>query len=209
MKSSLWRNISSLGLTVLILFALFSLSGCGKEKRVTRINPDVVTDLSGRWNDTDSHMVAKTMVQEMVRQPWLDNFTAQQGKPPVVIVGRVLNKSHEHIDVGTFVTDLQRELSNSQKVIFVAGKNEREDIREERKEQAIYSREDTQKRPGQELGADYMMTGKISTIVDESMGTKAIFYQVDLELINLENNIKSWYGQKKIKKVVERKRLLF
>jgi penicillin-binding protein activator len=209
MEHAVWRNLSLLSLAVLVGFCLVSFSGCGKEKRVTRINPDVITDLSGRWNDTDSKMVAETMMKEMIRQPWLENFTAHTGKPPVVIVGRVLNKSHEHIDVGTFVMDLQRELTNSQKVVFVAGKNEREDIREERKEQAIYSREDTQKRPGRELGADYMMNGTISTIVDESLGTKAVFYQVDLELVDLENNVKSWYGQKKIKKVVERKRLLF
>lgn len=205
----MWRKLSSWCLALLLLVSFVSLSGCGKEKRVTRINPEVITDLSGRWNDTDSQMVAETMVKEMTGQPWLENFFAKTGKPPVVIVGRVLNKSHEHINVGTFVTDLQRELTNSQKVVFVAGKEEREDIREERKEQAVYSREDTQKRPGRELGADYMMNGTISTIVDESLGTKAVFYQVDLELVDLENNVKSWYGQKKIKKVVERKRLLF
>jgi hypothetical protein len=53
------------------------------------------------------------------------------------------------------------------------------------------------------------MKGTISTIVDEFEGVKGIFYQVDLDLINLETNVKSWYGQKKIKKVIERKRLLF
>jgi hypothetical protein len=54
-----------------------------------------------------------------------------------------------------------------------------------------------------------MMKGTISKILDESEGVKAIYYQVDLDLIDLENNVKSWYGQKKIKKVVEQKRLLF
>ena len=53
------------------------------------------------------------------------------------------------------------------------------------------------------------MKGNISTIVDESDGVKAVYFQVDLDLIDLENNVKSWYGQKKIKKVIERKRLLF
>jgi hypothetical protein len=91
----------------------------------------------------------------------------------------------------------------------VAGKGEREDIREERREQAVHAREDTQKAPGKEIGADYMLRGNISTILDESDGVKAVFYQVDLELIDLENNVKSWFGQKKIKKVVERKRMLF
>lgn len=191
------------------VLCLLTLMSCGKEKRVTRVDPEVVTDLSGRWNDTDSKLVAEAMMKEMVSRPWLEKFTGSHGREPIVIVGTVLNKSHEHIDVGTFVTDLEREMTNSQKVLFVASKSEREEIREERKEQAVYSREDTQKRPGQELGADFMMKGTIATIVDESAGTKAVYYQVDLDLIDLENNTKSWYGQKKIKKVVERKRLLF
>ncbi len=191
------------------VLCLLTLMSCGKEKRVTRVDPGVVTDLSGRWNDTDSKLVAETMMKEMVSQSWLEKFTNAKGREPVVIVGTILNKSHEHIDVGTFVTDLEREMTNSQKVVFVASKSERQEIREERKEQAVYSREDTQKRPGQELGADFMMKGTIATIVDESAGTKAVYYQVDLDLIDLENNVKSWYGQKKIKKVIERKRLLF
>jgi penicillin-binding protein activator len=188
---------------------LFLLGGCGKEKKVTRIDPGVATDFSGRWNDTDSKLVAEAMIQEMVNRPWLENFASQHNRMPTVIVGTILNKSQEHIDVSTFVHDLEREMTNSQKIIFVASQGDREEIRQERKEQAVHAREDTQNRPGQELGADYMMKGTISTIVDESSGVKGIFYQVDLELINLETNVKSWYGQKQIKKVVERKRFLF
>ena len=202
-------KISAVPFLVIALICMIGFLGCGKEKRVTRVDPEVVTDLSGRWNDTDSKMVAESMMKDMVKEPWLENFSSKSGRQPIVIVGTILNKSHEHIDVGTFITDLQREMTNSQKVLFVASKNEREEIREERKEQAVHAREDTQKRPGQELGADFMMKGSISTIVDESEGVKAVFYQVDLDLIDLENNMKSWYGQKKIKKVVERKRFLF
>lgn len=183
--------------------------GCGAETKVTRIDAGVVTDLSGRWNDTDSRMVAETMVKESLAYPWLTNFTQAKSRQPVVVVGTVLNRSHEHIDVQTFITDLERELTNSQKVTFVAGKGEREEIRTERKEQAMYAREDTQKAPGKETGADYMMKGTIATILDEADGTKAVFYQVDLQMVDLESNAKVWYGQKKIKKVIEKKRTVF
>jgi len=193
----------------LVLGCALLLAGCGKETRVTRVDTDVVTDFSGRWNDTDSKQVAEMMIKEMVSQPWLGNFTRGNGKPPVVIVGTILNRSHEHINVNTFVSDLQRELTNSQKVTFVANKVEREEVREERRDQAVHALEESQKGPGREIGADFMMKGSISTIQDESDGVKAVFYQVDLDLIDLENNIKSWYGQKKIKKVIERKRFLF
>ncbi len=186
-----------------------TLSGCGSGTSVTRVDSGVVTDLSGRWNDTDSRMVAETMVKEAVGSPWLENFTRTKSRQPVVVVGTILNRSHEHINIQTFVTDLSRELTNSQKVTFVAGKGEREEIREERQEQAVHAREDTQKAPGKETGADYMMKGNISTILDEADSVKAIFYQVDLEMIDLSNNVKTWFGQKKIKKVIERKRTLF
>jgi uncharacterized protein (TIGR02722 family) len=187
----------------------FALSGCGHETKVTRVDTGVVTDLSGRWNDTDSRMVAEAMIKEALQYPWLGNFEKANQRQPVVVVGTVLNSSHEHISVQTFITDLERELTNSQKVTFVAGKGERDEVRSERKEQAIYAREDTQNAPGKEIGADFMMKGTISTILDEAEGTKAVFYQVDLQMIDLENNAKVWYGQKKIKKVVERKRTIF
>jgi len=73
----------------------------------------------------------------------------------------------------------------------------------------MYAREDTQKAPGREIGADYMMKGSFATILDEAGGTKAVFYQVDLHLVDLESNAKVWFGQKKIKKVVEKKRSIF
>jgi uncharacterized protein (TIGR02722 family) len=189
--------------------AVLTFAGCGHETKVTRVDAGVVTDLSGRWNDTDSRTVAESMVKEALQYPWLGNFSQSKQRQPVVVVGTVLNNSHEHINVQTFITDLERELTNSQKVTFVAGKGEREEIRTERKEQAMYSREDTQKAPGKETGADYMMKGTIATILDEAEGTKAVFYQVDLQMIDLESNAKVWYGQKKIKKVVEKKRTVF
>ncbi|MCP9448787.1 MAG: penicillin-binding protein activator LpoB [Nitrospira sp.] len=189
--------------------ALLAVGGCGHEVKVTRVDAGVVTDLSGRWNDTDSRMVAEAMVKEALEYPWLGNFSKAKQRQPVVVVGTVVNNSHEHINVQTFITDLERELTNSQKVTFVAGKQEREEVRAERKEQAVYAREDTQKAPGKESGADFMLKGTIATIVDEADGTKAVFYQVDLQMIDLESNAKVWYGQKKIKKVVERKRTVF
>jgi hypothetical protein len=193
----------------MVAVALFALAGCASETKVTRVDAGVVTDLSGRWNDTDSRMVAETMVKEALEYPWLNNFSQAHRRQPVVVVGTVLNNSHEHINVQTFISDLERELTNSQKVTFVAGKGEREEIRTERKEQAVYAREETQKSPGKETGADYMMKGTIATILDEADGTKAVFYQVDLQLIDLESNAKVWFGQKKIKKVVEKKRAIF
>ena len=193
----------------LLALAVVLMGGCSQETKITRVDSEAITDLSGRWNDTDSRMVAESMVKEALEYPWLNNFSSSKHRQPVVVVGTIQNSSHEHINVNTFVADLERELTNSQKITFVAGKGDREELRTERKEQAMYAREDTQKSPGKEIGADYMMKGTIATILDEADGTKAVFYQVDLQMVDLESNAKVWFGQKKIKKVVERKRSVF
>lgn len=183
--------------------------GCTSRTDVTRVDTNVITDLSGHWNDTDSRLVAETMVKEAIANHWLDEFTHEHHRPPVVVVGTILNKSYEHIDTDTFIIDLERELSNAQAVRFVVGRGEREKVREERRDQAVHAQDETQKGPGKELGADYMLRGSISTILDEAAGVEAAFYQVDLELIDMESDRKAWFGQKKIKKIIERKRLVF
>tara|TARA_B100000315_G_scaffold192222_1_gene182604 strand:+ start:8752 stop:9414 length:663 start_codon:yes stop_codon:yes gene_type:complete len=204
-RARYWHSAIVIVCLIGVIVSLFSCSAT----RVSRIDTASVVDLSGRWNDTDSRLVAEAMVKEVLERPWLENHTRFHNTQPVVVVGRVANRSHEHINIQTFVKDLERELTNSQKVMFIVGRGEREEIRAERREQAVHALESTQKRPSKEIGADFMLQGTINTILDEAAGTRAVFYQVDLELVNIENNVKAWFGQKKLKKVVERKRVIF
>jgi uncharacterized protein (TIGR02722 family) len=191
------------------IFLFFIMSviviSCGPKRAVTRTASDITIDLSGRWNDTDSRLVSEEMIRDCVMQAWLSKFkSSHKNEPPTVIVGMVKNKSYEHIAVETFIKDLERALINSGEINFVASKREREELREERKDMAMHAREETQKAPGAEIGADFMLQGQINSILDESEGQQVRYYQVELELINLENNLKSWIGQKRIKKLIEK-----
>ncbi len=85
MKSS--RSRHSLVLLVLVLIAVQRV--WQEKPRVTRVDSGVVTDLSGRWNDTDSRMVAESMVKEALEYPWLNNFCQSKRRQPVVVVGTV------------------------------------------------------------------------------------------------------------------------
>ena len=78
-------------------------------KQVTRIDPDAVTDLSGRWNDTDSRLVANALIEQSMIDPWIRRFNeANGGDMPTVIVGTFRNESMEHIPTGTFVRDVDK-----------------------------------------------------------------------------------------------------
>jgi penicillin-binding protein activator len=191
---------------LLVVLAL-SVAGCGTE--VKRMDAAEVKDLSGAWNDTDSQQVSEEMIRDVMARAWLSEFTRTKKRQPAVIVGEVRNLSHEHINVNTFVSDLERAMINSDKVQFVASSTEREEIRGERKDQDVNASEDTRKAMGQEKGADFMLKGTINTIIDASGSTQLRYYQVDLTLISLVDNRKVWVGQKKIKKLVERSNLRF
>lgn len=189
-------------------FALISLTilvaSCATPSRtVERTAADTQTDLSGRWNDTDARLVAEEMIDDLLNRPWLNRFSSDAGREPVVIVGTVRNLSSEHIDTNTFINDIERELVNSGMVRFVAAASQREELRSERMDQQTQASQDTIARLGEETGADFMLQGSISSVVDAVEGQRAVFYQVDMELISIETNEKVWLGQKEIKKVIE------
>jgi hypothetical protein len=175
-------------------------------KHVSRIEPGTVTDLSGRWNDTDSRLVANTLIQESLTNPWARGYAETHGgEVPTIIVGDFNNRTMEHIAVGTFVKDLERAFVASGVVRVVASADERKDVRAERQDQQENARFDTRARLGLEYGARYMLQGDLQAIEDGAGREKVVFYQVDATLIDLESNAKIWIGQHKIKKYIERK----
>lgn len=186
-------------MTVMMIIGL-ALGACAT--KVERISPDEVKDLSGRWNDTDSRLVSEEMIEDVLSRAWLGDFKQQRQRDPAVIVGGIRNMSHEHINVQTFVNDMERALINSGKVQFVASSGERDEVRAERGDQDIHASEETRNAMGKERGADFMLKGDISTILDTEGKRQVRFYQVDLTLISLADNRKVWVGQKKIKKYV-------
>ncbi len=185
---------------VWMVTAAMGLGACAT--KVERMEVEDVRDLSGQWNDTDSRLVSEEMIADVLSRPWRSAFEQQNGRLPTVIVGGIRNLSQEHINVNTFVRDMERALINSGQVSFVASSEERGEIRGERMDQDLHAREDTRKPMGQEIGADFMLKGEINTIIDKEGKRQVRFYQVDLTLISLADNRKVWVGQKKIKKFV-------
>jgi uncharacterized protein (TIGR02722 family) len=185
-----------------VLLTLGVMAGCASP-RVTRTEVEKTIDLSGRWNDTDSRLVSEEMIKDCLARPWINTFNEKYRRDPVVIVGTVINRSHEHIDAQLFIKDLEKNILNSGKVKFVASRQERPELREEREEQKTgYTEPETIKPKGRETGADFMVQGTINSIKDEIKGKYVILYQINLELVDLTNNQKVWIGQKEIKKVV-------
>lgn len=170
---------------------------------VARVDPEKEMDISGSWNDVDSRLVSDAMIEQSLSEDWLKNHLSTQKDQPVIIVGMVKNKSHEHIDAETFMKDIEKSFIQSKKVRVVQGGEKREELRGERADQQVNASVSTMKQWGLEVGADYMLQGSINSIVDAYKREKVVYYQIDLELTNLETNEVVWIGDKKIKKYVK------
>lgn len=187
----------------LCLCALFALTGCATTK-VTRTDVNVITDLSGQWNDTDARLTAEAMVADCLNGNWINEFNKNKGRTPTVIVGKIKNRTYEHISSDVFTSVLERALTNSGKVIFVADKEARNDVRDERADQQAGNTEpSTISEKGHETGADFILQGAIEAIKDQVRGKYAMFYQITLEMVDMKTNQKKWISQKEIKKIVE------
>ena len=195
-------------LVFLVLAAALLATGC-KSIKVDRVETDTVTDYSGKWNDTDSRIVAQELMQDMTTRPWASEFTAANGKKPAIIIFSLYHMCalSEHIEVVPFIKAIEREVINTATAKIVASAEEREQLRAERLDQQEYASEETAKQLAHEYGADYMLQGIITTITDQIDGKKAIFYQVNLELINVESNEKAWIGNTEIKKIIKSKKI--
>lgn len=191
------KNIS----TIISAIALIIFASCAH--KVTRIDPIDTPDISGNWNYTDSRLTAEEMINQSLTGKWLGDHLQVKGKRPVVIVGFVNNKSHEHIEAETFMNDLEKSFVTTEKVGLVQSGKKREEMRAEKSDQQTNSSVSTMKKFGLEKGADYILQGSINSIVDGFKRKKTVTYQIDLVLTNIETNEVVWIGDKKLSKNVK------
>lgn len=207
-------NKSNLSIKSIILvssLAAFGLTGCGGTT-VQRLDASQEVALTDRWNATDSRLVSEEMIDDMLSFPWVNRWAQAnpgRNRQPTVIVMGVRNRSHEHIEVNTFINDLRRSLIRSGRVDFVAGGDVRDELREERKDQEFNATADTAAQLAAEHGANFALSGSIDSWVDQLDGTRVTNYQIDLSLIDIQTNREVWAGQKKLQKHQQRSKFGF
>ncbi|MEA1973116.1 MAG: hypothetical protein U9N34_07485 [Candidatus Cloacimonadota bacterium] len=77
----------------ILLITISILTGCANTRTVSRVAVDTQIDLSGRWNDQDSRLVAQQMITDIISARWISNYQMDNGKKPTMIVGKVKNLS--------------------------------------------------------------------------------------------------------------------
>jgi penicillin-binding protein activator len=187
-----------------VSFLLLSLAGCGPKAFVKgEYDEDVNKQnlLTDQWSETDMQVTVKSMVDSLINHPVINSAKV----PPVVMVTNLQNKTSEHIDTQSIMDMVRVELMNSGKVSFV-DKEAREDIKNEYDYQNSGMVNDTTKKgPGGQVGADFIVNGRLDSIVQEAGKDKTIYYKITLNLTNLKTSVITWTNQKQFRKLFKKK----
>ena len=185
------------------IMVLFSLSACGPKAFVKGQYDDTQREnlMNDQWSETDMQVSVKSMVASLVQH----NSIVNARKMPTVMVTNLQNKTSEHIDTQSIMDMVRVELTNSGKVRFV-DKEAREDISNEYDYQnsGMVSQE-TKKGPGGQIGADFIINGRLDSIVQEVGKEKTVYYKLTLNLTNLRTGIIAWTNHKEIRKAYRKK----
>ena len=76
---------------------------------------------------------------------WIPRYLKANDKRPVVVVGLVENKSHEHINSETFIKDVEKAIIRDGNIRLVVAGEKRNELRKERAEQQDYASPETTK----------------------------------------------------------------
>jgi uncharacterized protein (TIGR02722 family) len=188
-----------------VLILALALSACSSTPKVTRVDSNTQTDLSGDWNDTDVRIVCDSLINNCLASPRVNQIISQKGRLPVILVGSFKNDSDEHIDTSIIASTMEIAIFSSGKADFVAGGDTRNELRTERQDQQSNASEESAKTLGNETGADFLLTGSVKTIVDRAGNTNTRTYFVSAVLTDIETNTRLWMDQNsEIKKVIVR-----
>ncbi|MBX3389598.1 MAG: penicillin-binding protein activator LpoB [Phycisphaeraceae bacterium] len=174
---------------------------------VQRVDPEKTVDVDYRWQDDDAREAYRALIADCLARPWVENFrVSHNGNRPVVFVGTVRNETSDYVDTKLVTKRFEEELINSGRVRVVADRDQRGEIRDERQQGQAWNMPETVKKQAMELGADYIMLGRVGEVKQESNDRRTIvqYYQINLELIDIQSNEKVWIGSKDIKKVARR-----
>lgn len=190
--------------SLVTLIALIGFSSCGP-KAFVKGDYDEDVNRTNLLNDQWSESDMQNAVRDLVASATNHYSISGAKRPPVVMVTQLQNKTSEHIDTQNVMDMVRVELSRGGRVAFV-DKEAREDIKQEYEYQdsGMVNRE-TKKTAGGQVGADFIINGRLDSIVQQAGKDKTVYYKITLNMTNLKTGIIVWSDYKQIRKVFRKR----
>ncbi|MDO8526130.1 MAG: penicillin-binding protein activator LpoB [Deltaproteobacteria bacterium] len=188
-----------------IAVCFFLLAACGPRQYSggKYVDPSKTDLLSDQFVETDMQKIAKDLSKSLLKSP----ITNEPATKPTVMMSLFSNATDEHIDMIALSQKIRTEIFKGQKFTFLnerlRGKMEKEYEYED--EDSGFVSPETAKRKGSQTGADYLISGYLSSIRQPVGRREIVYYKTTLELTNLSTGEIAWTDEVELKKTFRKK----
>ena len=190
-----------------ILFAMLCLllfSACGDKQFTQGSYDDLKEDrlLDDKFNESDMRKIADSMIQSLTQSP----VVMEKSNRPVVLVTLVKNRTEEHIDMKAMTDEIKVALIKSGKFRFTEKEN-REELGNELNYQnnSGYVDPEQARQKGKQIGADFFLTGEITSRTQEVGDKKYVDYKATFNLVNITTGLLDWSDEKELRKFYKKR----
>ena len=184
--------------------AIMLTAGCAGPRAFTKgtyEDPKTVALLDDRFSENDMQLIAKKMVSSLETS----NRVVGQASTPVVMVGKMRNRTSEHIDMKMLSDKVRTSLLNSGKFRFADVENRRDIAEEYEYQQSGYVDPNQAKAPGSQTGAEFLLTGTLTSNVQQVGKDKLVYYKATFQLTDLLTSEIIWTDEKEIRKAYKKR----
>ncbi len=138
---------------------------------------------------------SKSLLNSAAMTRWKD--AAKDGKEPTVAIFQVKNDTSEHIDdqLNALLADFETELVNSGNVTVISHERQAQLVDELKLQQSAVFEADKAAQLGRQLGAQYFVTGKMSTSDEKTDGERRVQYMLYMQVIEVETGAIRWQNK--------------
>ncbi len=193
------------GICITLAVVLAFAAGCAGPRAFTKgsyEDPGTIALLDDRFSENDMQLIAKKMIQSMAGS----NIAGSNGVP-VVMIGKMRNRTAEHIDMTMLSNKVRTQLLQSGTFRFADVVNRRDIAEEYEYQQSGYVNPEQAKGPGSQTGAEYLLTGTLTANVQQVGKNKLIYYKATFQLTNLLTSEIAWTDEKEIRKAYKKRHI--
>lgn len=199
------KSHSVLGLALSVVLA--SASGCAHKPKAVRGSDTPGLDHAAMGTGLDRRDLSQMLRENMdvmkssrVYQVW-----AQEDRPPVSVLP-IRNETSEHIDsaLGALISEIETSLVNTAPVRVISLENQKQLMEEIQRQQHSQGAFDATQVAswGKQLGARYVVTGKVFTTDERAPGARRVQYYLFIRVISVETSEVLFQNQAAVTKAI-------
>jgi len=186
-------------LPLLIVPLMMGLTHCGRQyAKGEYVDPNMVVLRSDKFVEADLQQIAKRLADSLTA-------SAAASGNPTAILSAMTNETDEHIDMNALTDKIQVLLAKSGTLRLVNAKMRPAVAEEYNYEASGFVDPATAKKKGKQLGAQYLISGRIASIKQPVGRQEYVYYKAMLEMTDITTNIIAWTDDVEIKKHFRKK----